>query len=118
LDTGSNPVSSTNEKQKATCQSGFLFSPFFSKIAQMTSDEIREKLQNIIRGASLERQGDCCATVRNLLIQSFGTNTTAKREFESRAVVKEKQGEFLKIPTTYSSIFYKCSNNINQLSHP
>jgi hypothetical protein len=66
----------------------------------MISDEIRQKLQNIVRGACLKGTEDRCSTVRNILIEGFGANTTVKGEFESRSIVKEKQVEFLK---TYAS---------------
>jgi Serine/Threonine/Tyrosine Kinase found in polyvalent proteins len=62
----------------------------------MISHETRNKLQNIVNGARLEGPADNCATVRNLLIESFGTGSTVKSEFESRAIVKEKQASFLK----------------------
>jgi len=67
----------------------------------MISDEIRAKLQNIVRGARLEGTEDRCSTVRDILIEGFGANTTVKGEFESRSIIKEKQVEFLK---TYASI--------------
>jgi len=62
----------------------------------MISDEIRQKLQNIIRGDVLEGQEDHCTAIRNLLCQSFGSDPTVKKEFESRSIVKEEQASFLK----------------------
>jgi hypothetical protein len=62
----------------------------------MISHEIRDKLQNIVNGTRFEGPADHCATVRNLLVEGFGTGSTVKREFESRAIVKEKQASFLK----------------------
>jgi hypothetical protein len=62
----------------------------------MISDEIRQKLQNIIKGNVLEGQEDHCTAIRNLLIQSFGSNPTVKREFESRSILKEEQTRFLR----------------------
>lgn len=61
----------------------------------MIFDEIRQKLQNIVRGISLEGTSDRCTTVRSILIESFGASSTVKREFESRSIIKEKQAEFL-----------------------
>ena len=61
----------------------------------MVADEIREKLQNIIRGARLEGAADHCSTIRSFLIEGFGTDPTVKSEFESRAIIKEKQANFL-----------------------
>jgi hypothetical protein len=62
----------------------------------MISDEIRQKLQNIIRGEFQEGQVDASAAIRDLLCQSFGASPTVKGEFESRAIIKEKQVSFLK----------------------
>lgn len=62
----------------------------------MISDEIRQKLQNIIRGDVFEGQEDHCTAIRNILCQSFGSNQTAKREFQSRSILKEKQAGFLR----------------------
>jgi hypothetical protein len=62
----------------------------------MISDEIRQKLQNIIRGNVLEGQEGHSTTIRNLLRQSFGSNPTVKKEFESRSILKEEQADFLK----------------------
>jgi hypothetical protein len=62
----------------------------------MISDEIRQKLQNIVRGELRQGQSDACTTVRNLLCKSFGASPTVKSEFESRAVIKERQVGFLK----------------------
>jgi hypothetical protein len=74
----------------------FFIDGFFVIFGQMISDEIREKLQNIVRGACLEGTADRCSTVRNHLIEGFGTSPTVKGEFESRSIIKEKQIEFLK----------------------
>jgi hypothetical protein len=68
--------------------SRFFFSHFVNFV-QMISDEVREQLQNIIRGTCLERATDRCSAIRNLLIESFGASPTAKGEFESRLIVKE-----------------------------
>jgi len=62
----------------------------------MIGDEIRQQLQNIIGGVILEGQIDNCTQIRNLLIKSFGTSKTVKSEFESKAIVKEKQESFLR----------------------
>jgi len=62
----------------------------------MISDETRQKLQKIIKGDVLEGQEDHCTAIRNLLCQSFGSDPTVKKEFESRSIVKEEQARFLK----------------------
>lgn len=62
----------------------------------MISDEIKHKLQHIVRGACLQGTTDRCSTIRNLLVEGFGADPTVKGEFESRALVKEKENKFLK----------------------
>ena len=61
----------------------------------MIGDEIRKQLQNIIRGTCIQGQSDPCTSIQNLLVESFGASTTIKREFESRAIIKEEQAKFL-----------------------
>jgi len=62
----------------------------------MIPDDIREQLQNIIKGELQEGSTDSCTAVWNLLCKSFGTSPTVKSEFESRAIIKEEQVGFLK----------------------
>jgi len=62
----------------------------------MISHEIREKLQDIVRGTRLQGAEDRCSTVRNLLVESYGAGSTVKSEFESRAIIKEEQARFLR----------------------
>jgi hypothetical protein len=38
----------------------------------MISNEIREKLQDIVRGACLQGTTDRCSAIRNFLIEGFG----------------------------------------------
>jgi hypothetical protein len=61
----------------------------------MISNEIRQKLQNIVRGTLFEEQEDSCTAIRNLLCRSFEAGPTVKREFESKRIIKEKQASFL-----------------------
>jgi hypothetical protein len=61
----------------------------------MIADEIQNKLQNIVRGTLFEGEEDSCATIRNLLCESYGSNPTVKSKFESRPIVKEEQARFL-----------------------
>lgn len=72
----------------------------------MISHETRNKLQNIVKGTGIKGSADNCPTVRNLLIESFGTSSTVKREFEGRAIVKEKQASFLKERAKETSIWF------------
>jgi len=57
----------------------------------MLSDEIRQQLQHIIRGAIIEGQVDTCTAIRNQLCAGFGTGRTVKKDFESQSRIKEKQ---------------------------
>jgi hypothetical protein len=71
----------------------------------MISNEIKRKLQDIVRGASLQGSSDHCSTIRSLLVESFGADPTVKGQFESRSVVKEKQTIFLKSYALQSEIW-------------
>ena len=73
----------------------------------MISDEIRAQLQNIVRGTSLKGTKDRCSTVRNILIEGFGANSTVKGEFESRSIIKKKQVEFLKAYANRSGLWLR-----------
>ena len=70
------------------------------------NDEIRKQLQNIVSGTFSERQQDNCTTIRNLLCESFKANTTNKREFESKALLKKEQAGFLKAYAEKEGIWY------------
>jgi hypothetical protein len=89
-------VPSTSPLFKSVIFRGFLLLHLFINFVKMISDEIREKLQNIIGGELQKGQIDTCATIRNLLCKGFGASPTVKSEFEGRAVIKEKQVSFLK----------------------
>ncbi|MEO6963518.1 MAG: hypothetical protein ABIY90_16215 [Puia sp.] len=73
----------------------------------MIADETREKLQNIVRGALLQGQQDHCTTIRNLLSKSFETGPTIKSEFQSRAIIKEKQAGFLRSHAEKAGLWIK-----------
>jgi hypothetical protein len=77
----------------------------------MISNEIREKLHDIVRGACLQGATDHCSTVRNLLIEGFEADPTVKSQFESRAVVKEKQNSFLKSHATNHAFDFLASKS-------
>ena len=62
----------------------------------MISNEIRGKFQDIVRGTRLQGPADRCSTIRNLLVESFGTGATVKSEFESRTIVKKEQTDVLR----------------------
>ena len=62
----------------------------------MLDDEIREKLENIVRGIIIEEQADTCTAIRNYLCSSFSTSTTVRKDFESKSITKEEQVKFLR----------------------
>ncbi|SDG74699.1 hypothetical protein SAMN04488121_106133 [Chitinophaga filiformis] len=62
----------------------------------MSIDDTRSKLKNIIDGVIIEGATDNCTATRNILCSSFSTSTTVKRDFESKAIAKKEQVEFLK----------------------
>jgi hypothetical protein len=68
----------------------------------MIPNEIREKIRDIVHGTRFTGTKDRRATVRNLLVESFGTGSTIKAGFESRAIVKEKQASFLYLQGMHS----------------
>ena len=61
----------------------------------MLPDDTRRKIKNITTGTIIEGSLDNCTTIRNLLCASFPTSTTVKKDFESNAIIKEKQVHFL-----------------------
>ena len=75
---------------------GILKPDILITFVKMFNDEIRAKLENIIRGIGIEEQGDTCTAIRNHLCSSFRTSTAVKKDFESKSIVKEEQTEFLK----------------------
>ncbi len=71
----------------------------------MISNEIREKFQDVVRGACLHGAAGHCSAVRNLLVESFGAGSTVKSEFESRAIIKKEQARFLLL-TFYAGFLF------------
>ena len=61
----------------------------------MLQDDTRSKIKNITAGVIIEGSQDNCAAVRNLLCAGFPTSTTVKKDFEGKALVKEKQAGLL-----------------------
>ncbi|MET0464052.1 MAG: hypothetical protein ABW007_12900 [Chitinophagaceae bacterium] len=61
----------------------------------MLPDDTRRRIEDIVRGARLEGQSDHCTTTRNLLCGRYPTSTTVKRDFESKAIIKEEQAQIL-----------------------
>jgi hypothetical protein len=70
----------------------------------MLPDDTRSKIENITAGIILEGSVDNCTALRNLLCSSFPTSTTVKKDFESKAIIKEKQAVVLE--------GYSTSNNL------
>ena len=63
----------------------------------MLPNDTRSKIKNITAGIVIEGSQDNCTTIRNLLCESFPTSTTVKKDFESKAVIKEKQARLLEV---------------------
>ena len=61
----------------------------------MLPDDTRSKIKDIAAGTIIEGSQDNCTTIRNLLCASFATSTTVKKDFESKAIIKEKQAQLL-----------------------
>lgn len=61
----------------------------------MLPDDTRSKIKDITAGIIIEGVQDNCTTIRNLLCGSFPTSTTVKKDFEGKAVIKEKQAILL-----------------------
>src|SRR5437660_12486426 len=61
----------------------------------MLPDDTRAKIKNITEGMVIEGQDDPCTAIRNLLCASFPTSTTVKKDFEGKAIIKEKQRQLL-----------------------
>ena len=61
----------------------------------MLPDDTRGKIKNITAGVILEGKQDHCTSARNLLCLSYPTSRTVKKEFESQAIIKEKQAKDL-----------------------
>ncbi len=57
----------------------------------MLPDDTRLKIENITKGVVTKGTSDHCSAARNLLCSRFETSTTVKKDFESKAVIKEKQ---------------------------
>ena len=60
----------------------------------MFQDDTRRKIEDITSGIIIKGQADNCTTIRNLLCAGFPTSTTVKTDFESKAILKEKQASF------------------------
>jgi hypothetical protein len=66
-------------------------------------DEVRRKLEDIIRGVVIKEQSDTCTAIRNNLCSSFSTSTTVKKDFEGKSIIKKEQERFLQqLATQYN----------------
>ncbi len=61
----------------------------------MITDDTRIQIENITKGIILKGNHDHCTTIRNLLYGRFSTSTTVKEKFESNAIIKKEQAQFL-----------------------
>lgn len=76
-------------------EGGILICIFSLFLEQMLPDDTRRKIENIVAGIIIEGQTDHCTTIRNLLCAGFSISTTVKTDFESKAIIKEKQAILL-----------------------
>ncbi len=61
----------------------------------MLPDDTRRKIENITSGTVIKGTPDHCTAIRNLLCRRFATSTTVKKDFESKAIIKEEQALIL-----------------------
>lgn len=61
----------------------------------MITDDTRIQIENITKGIILKGNHDHCTTIRNLLCGRFSTSTTVKEKFESNAIIKKEQAQFI-----------------------
>ena len=61
----------------------------------MLPDDTRIKIKNITEGIIIAGANDHCTTVRNILSAGYPTSTTVKKDFESKALIKEEQALLL-----------------------
>ncbi|HTF31869.1 MAG TPA: hypothetical protein VK625_23590 [Flavitalea sp.] len=71
----------------------------------MLSDDVRQKLQHIVRGTVIETAQDHCTTIRNFLCSGYSTSTAVKTNFESQPIIKEEQAERLKEYATVNDLW-------------
>jgi hypothetical protein len=71
----------------------------------MLSDDVRQKLQHIVRGTVIETAQDHCTTIRNFLCSGYSTSTAVKTNFESQLIIKEEQAERLKQFATINNLW-------------
>lgn len=86
----------------------------FCNFVQMLSDECQQKLQDIVRGEYPQGINDSCTAISYHLCKSFGTSPTIKSQFESNAILKEKQAAFLK---EYAEEHYSLLSALPSGSH-
>lgn len=84
---------------------GFQSSAFLIILLQMLPDDTRSKIENITAGIILEGSVDNCTALRNLLCASFPTSTTVKKDFEGKAIIKEKQAVVLEEYSTSKNLW-------------
>jgi hypothetical protein len=79
----------------------------------MLRHDTQNKIKNITAGTVLTGQQDTCTTIRNLLCTSFATSTTVKKDFEGKAIIKEKQIRFIEPYTTQHKLWIADFNYRN-----
>ncbi len=61
----------------------------------MITEDNRIQIENITKGIILKGKLDHCTTIRNLLSGHFSTSTTVKEKFESNAIIKKEQAQYI-----------------------
>jgi len=61
----------------------------------MLPDDTRIEIENIVAGVILEGRTDHCTTIRNSLCRRYETSSVVKAKFESNAIVKKEQADFI-----------------------
>src|SRR6266536_2022588 len=78
--------------------------------------DTRGKIKNNTAGIIIKGQQDHCTAIRNLLCASFATSTTIKKEFESEALIKEKQTSVLVLEIISQRAIFRISISQNFFS--
>lgn len=74
-------------------------------LQEMLSDDTRIQIENIVAGAVLKGRTDHCTTIRNSLCRRYETSTVVKAKFESNAVIKKEQADFIEAYCTTHSFW-------------
>lgn len=57
----------------------------------MIDNEIKQKLEDIVKGVEIPGDGVACTAIRNFLCRRYQTSATDKRDFDNQSKIKEDQ---------------------------